>query len=176
MKWWSGLFGGRNEDCGRKDCNLCQATRAMGMVATTRSSTWNNNAGLHWLQLFSLLSVFDCVVMESQCCLWKYYNVTMYTSPWKLLFFTSFLTQNNFFYFSFDVTYSIAFHTLVAPNIMFNFHWYCMFQSLSYVLRLLYHFYVFYRYSGCLAKIGNFNAEKKSHIAPDKNCLEPKIT
>ena len=37
--------------------------------------------------------------MESQCCLvsCKYYNVTMHTSPLKLLFFTSFLTQNNFF-------------------------------------------------------------------------------
>jgi hypothetical protein len=33
---------------------------------------------------------------------------------------------------------------------------------------LLYHFYVFYRNSGCHAKIGNFYAEKFDvpHIAP----------
>ena len=42
-------------------------------------------------------------------------------------------------------------------------------QSFSCVLRLLYRFLnAFYRYSGCHAKIGNFNAEKIDvpHIAP----------
>ena len=34
--------------------------------------------------------------------------------------FTSFLTQNNIFYFSFDATYYIACHD--AANIMLNFH------------------------------------------------------
>jgi hypothetical protein len=92
----------------------------------------------------------------------------MHTFSLKLLFFTSFLTPNNFLYFSFDASYYIEFHTLVAPNIMFNFHWCYMLQSSLCVLRLLYPFYVFYRYSGCHAKIGNFNAEKidMPHIAP----------
>ena len=56
-----------------------------------------------------------------------------------------------------------------------------MLQSFSCVLLLLYPFYVFYRYSGCHAEIGNFNAEKFDvpHIAPKensylKNYLEPK--
>ena len=55
-----------------------------------------------------------------------------------------------------------------------------MLQSFSCVLRLLSPFHVFYRYSGCHAKIGNFNFEKFDvpHIAPNKNylrnSLEPK--
>ena len=52
-------------------------------------------------------------------------------------------------------------------------------QSFSYVLRLLHHLYAYYRYSGCHAKIGNFNAENsmcpilplnKSYL---RNYLEP---
>ena len=35
-----------------------------------------------------------------------------------------------------------------------------MLQSFLCVLRLLYHLYAYYRYSGCHAKIGNFIAEK----------------
>ena len=98
----------------------------------------------------------------------------------RLLFFTSFLMQSNFFYFSFDTIYYIAFYTLVAPNITFNFHWCCMLQSFLCVLRLLYPFYLFYRYSGCHAKIGNFNAEKSMRpILPlnknySRTFLEPK--
>ena len=77
-------------------------------------------------------------------------SATMRKSPLKLQFFTSFLTQNNFFYFSFDATYYIAFHTLVAPNIIFNFLWCCMLlQSFSWVLRLSYHLNAYYRYSCC---------------------------
>ena len=169
MEWWSGLFGGRNEDCRRKDCNLlCQAPTAMCMVTASRSSTLHNNAGQDWVQLFPFLFWSLIVWWWKFNSLCKYYNVTMHTSPLKLLFFISFLTQNNFFYFSFDATYYMAFHTLVAPNIMFNFHWFCMLQSFSCVLRLLYHLYAYYRYSGCHAKIGNFNAEKFDvpHIAP----------
>ena len=53
-------------------------------------------------------------------------------------------------------------------------------QSFSCVLRLLYPFYVFYHYSGCHAKIGNFYAENSMcAILPQnknyfRNCLEPK--
>ena len=130
MEWWSGfLFGGRN-GCGQKDCNLCQATTAMSMVASkTRSSMLHNNAGQNWVQLFPFLFWLLIVWWWKVNCLCKYYNVTMHMSPLKLLFFTSFLNQNNFFYFLFDVTYYIAFHTLIAPNILFNFHWCCMLKS-----------------------------------------------
>ena len=166
---WSGLpvwWAEREEWLWRNTATgWCQATTAMRMVAATRPFRYT----LGWA-LFLLLSVFDCMAMESQCCLvCKYYNDSqcIATSPLELLFFISFLTQNNFFYFSFDATYYIAFHTLVAPNIMFNFHWCCMLQSFSCVLRLLYHLYAYYRYSGCHAKIGNFIAEKFDvpHIA-----------
>ena len=58
--------------------------------------------------------------------------------PLKLILITSFLTKNNFFYFSFDATYYIAYHTLVAPSITFNCHWYCMLlQSFSCVWCLI---------------------------------------
>ena len=51
-----------------------------------------------------------------------------------------------------------------------------MLQSFLCVLHLLYHFYVFYCYSGCHADIGNFNAKNfdAPHIAQIKNYLEPK--
>jgi hypothetical protein len=53
---WSGLFGGRKNDCGRKDCKQLgqpSSTTAIFMVATTRSSTLHNDAGQHWVELFS---------------------------------------------------------------------------------------------------------------------------
>ena len=130
-------------------------------------ATWRCRFQLGWSLIFLFRSLI--VWWWKVNCLCKYYNVTMHMSPLKLLFFTSFLTQNNFFYFSFDATYYIAFHTLVAPNIMFNFHWCCMLQSFLCILRLMYHFYVFYCFSGCHhAKISNFVAEKLDvpQIAP----------
>jgi len=88
------LFGGRSErnDCGGNTATgWCQATTAMRMVAATRPFRYT----LGWA-LFLLLSVFDCMAMESQCCLvCKYYNDSqcIATSPLELLFFISFLTQ-----------------------------------------------------------------------------------
>ena len=72
---------------------------------------------------FGLRLYGDGKSMLAAWCGCKYYNDSqcIATSPLELLFFISFLTQI-FFYFSFDATYYIAFHTLVAPNIMFNFH------------------------------------------------------
>ena len=49
------LVGGTSEDCGRKDCNLCQAPTAMCMVTASRSSTLHKNAGQNWVQLFPFL-------------------------------------------------------------------------------------------------------------------------
>jgi hypothetical protein len=100
---------------------LCQASTAMCMVAASRSSTLHDDADFNCVQLFSFyFGLWLCGDGNSIACV-SIYNVTMHTSPLKLLFFTSFLTQNNFFYFSFDATYYIEFHTSVAPNIMFNF-------------------------------------------------------
>ena len=130
--WWE-------EWLWRKDCYWCQAATAMWMVAATRSSTLHNDAGLNLFLLFSFLFRFLIVWWwkVKQCCLCKYYN----DSQCMCLYWNSYFllqTQNNFFYFLFDASYYIAFHTLVAPNIMFNFHWCCMLQSFSCVLRLLF--------------------------------------
>ena len=102
---WSGLpvwWAEREEWLWRNTATgWCQATTAMRMVAATRPFRYT----LGWA-LFLLLSVFDCMAMESQCCLvCKYYNDSqcIATSPLELLFFISFLTQI-FFYFSFDAT------------------------------------------------------------------------
>ena len=45
------LVGGE-EWLWRKYCYWCQATTAMRMVAATRPLTLNNDAGLHWVELF----------------------------------------------------------------------------------------------------------------------------
>ena len=135
-----GLFGGRN-DCGIK-------TATTSSVRLLQQCEWLQQPDhLRYiamqLQLFSafflLISLFDsCLVIESQSCR----EITtmsqcIRTSPLKLLFFTSFLTHF-FFYFLFDATCYIAFLTLVAPNIMFNFHCCCMLlHSFSCVLCLL---------------------------------------
>ena len=146
----------------------CQATTAMWMVAATRPLTLNNDAGLHWVELIFFF-------FRSSIVWWWKVNVasvstlqwfTMHMSPLKLQFFTSFLTQNNAFYFSFDATYYIAFHTLVTPNIMFNFRWCCMLQSFLCVLRLLYHPMHITVILAFMLKIGNFNAEKFDVAAP----------
>jgi hypothetical protein len=55
--WWEeerGLWA-EGEDCGRKDCNLCQAPTAMCMVTASRSSMLHNDAGQDWVQLFPFL-------------------------------------------------------------------------------------------------------------------------
>ena len=61
----------------------------------------------------------------------KVFVHNMHMSPQKLIIFPSFLAKNNFVCFSHDSTFNIAYHTMVSPNIMFNFHWYCMLQSFS---------------------------------------------
>ena len=68
-----GFFVGRN-DCGRKDCKLCQAATAMFMVAATRLSMLHHDKDLNWVQLFLLscfISLFDCVM---EFCLCMHYN------------------------------------------------------------------------------------------------------
>ena len=92
---WSGLpvwWAEREEWLWRNTATgWCQATTAMRMVAATRPFRYT----LGWA-LFLLLSVFDCMAMESQCCLvCKYFNDSqcIATSPLELLFFISFLTQ-----------------------------------------------------------------------------------
>ena len=157
-------MGGRMTVGGRTASNLVRLIQRCSWLQQLdhlRYITMQISIGFSFFLLICFVSLFDGV-MESHCCLCKCYNAYVYIET---------PTQNNFFYFSFDATYYyIAFHTLVAPNITFNnFHWCCMLQSSSCVLRLLYpSYYAFYRYSGCPAKIGNFNAEKidVSHIAP----------
>ena len=104
------------------------------VVPATISSMLQSDADINWDQLFSLfcfISLFYCV-MESQRCLCEYYNSYIYTE-------TSFLTQNKNYYFSFDTTYYLACHTLEAPNIIFNFHWFCKLQSFLWVWCFWYH-------------------------------------
>ena len=82
---------------GRTASNLGQATTAMFMVAAITSSTPHHEAYFNWVQLFLLICfvlLFDDGVMEViVACV----SATMHTFPLKLLFFTSFLTQNKFF-------------------------------------------------------------------------------
>ena len=113
--------------------------------------TMQISIGLSFFLLFYFISLFDGV-MESHGCLCKCYNAYLST---ETLIFSVFLAQNNFFHFSFDTssTCYIACQTLVAPNITFNFHWYCMLQSFSCVWCLFYYFFIYFLYSGCHAKI-----------------------
>ena len=68
LVWWAA----ERNDCGG---NTATGVTAMRMVAETRPFTLHNDVGQDWVQLSLLISVFDCVVMESQCCLvCKYYN------------------------------------------------------------------------------------------------------
>ena len=46
------VVGSGEEWLWRKYCYWCQATTAMRMVAATRSLMLNNDAGLHWVELF----------------------------------------------------------------------------------------------------------------------------
>ena len=88
---------------------VSQATTAMFMVAETRSSTLHHDADFNRDELFFLSGSF-----RSSMVWWKVIvacvSATMHKSPLKLYFFTSFLTQNNFYYFSFDAsTHHITF-------------------------------------------------------------------
>ena len=74
----------------------------------------------------------------------KVFVHNMHMSPQKLIIFPSFLAKNNFVCFSHDSTFNIAYHTMVSPNIMFNFYWYCMLQSFSCAWCSFYHQYNIY--------------------------------
>ena len=129
-------------------------------------------AGLSFFLLIPLL--FDGVMMASQCCMCKHYNACGVS------------LENQYFYF------------ISKPKQLFLFlNWHCLLNYMSYFgcskhhvpfslklyvttilmcFMLVYHFYAYYRYSGCHAKISNFNAEKFDlpHIAPPKNYFKPK--
>ena len=49
LVWWAAE---RKQWLWRKYCYWCEATTAMRMVAATRPLTLNNDAGLHWVELF----------------------------------------------------------------------------------------------------------------------------
>ena len=116
---------------------------------------------------FLLLSIFDCVVIESQCRLCKYcYNVTIHMSPLKLLFFTSLLTQNNFFS---HLMILFTLHNILWLPVDVACHNHSRLFHACFTIFM----YINYHYSGCHAEILYFDAEKfDCRILPLKELLK----
>ena len=91
MKWWSGLFGGRN-NCGCKETLQLVYSDVHGCSNQIIYATWRCRFQLGWSLIFLFRSLI--VWWWKVNCLCKYYNVTIHMFPLKLLFFTSFLTQS----------------------------------------------------------------------------------
>ena len=111
------LFGGRSE---RNDCGGILLLAGVRLLQRCAWLQQPDHSGIHWVELFFFFFRSSIVwrwKVNVAWCVSTSYNDSqcIATSPLELLFFISFLTQIFFFYFSFDATYYIAFHTLVAP-------------------------------------------------------------
>ncbi len=128
---------------------------------------------IDWLVVNTISMLLFDGVMERNFCLCKCYNA--YISIETPIFLISFLTQNNFFYFSFDATYYIAaisYFGCSKHHVQFS----LMLHAVTIILMrftlvvpfLCICFTIFLQ-----AKIGNFNAEKFDvpHIAPKNKLL-----
>ena len=103
MEWSELLVWWAEEWLWQKYCYWCQATTAIRMVSATRPFRLHNDADLNWFELFFFF-------FRSSIVRWWKVNVacvstTMIHNAYVSIgtpIFISFLTQNNFFYFSFD--------------------------------------------------------------------------